>query len=119
MPELGLSGSVRGVPSNGHPYRDPGSTADVSSRNKSSTTASARSCREYLGMRGIVKRLNVWAMRSGAVHKERNRAPGFGARPLLTKSVRFHGDGDIAVGGKTDLVSLDIGHQVHIDEMVV
>jgi len=27
MPELGLSGSVRGVPSNGHPYRDPGSIA--------------------------------------------------------------------------------------------
>jgi hypothetical protein len=25
MPESGLSGSVRGVPSNGHPYRDPGS----------------------------------------------------------------------------------------------
>ena len=24
MPESGLSGSVRGVPSNGHPYRDPG-----------------------------------------------------------------------------------------------
>jgi hypothetical protein len=23
MPESGLSGSVRGVPSNGHPYRDP------------------------------------------------------------------------------------------------
>jgi hypothetical protein len=25
MPESGLSGSVRGVLSNGHPYRDPGS----------------------------------------------------------------------------------------------
>ena len=25
MLESGLSGSVRGVPSNGHPYRDPGS----------------------------------------------------------------------------------------------
>ena len=24
MLELGSSGSVRGVPSNGHPYRDPG-----------------------------------------------------------------------------------------------
>jgi hypothetical protein len=24
MLESGLSGSVRGVPSNGHPYRDPG-----------------------------------------------------------------------------------------------
>jgi hypothetical protein len=34
MPELGLSGSVRGVPSNGHPYRDPGPTADVSRCNK-------------------------------------------------------------------------------------
>ena len=29
MPESGLSGSVRGVPSNGHPYRDPGSKADL------------------------------------------------------------------------------------------
>ena len=29
MLELGLSGSVRGVPSNGHPYRDPGSEAGV------------------------------------------------------------------------------------------
>jgi hypothetical protein len=27
MLESGLSGSVRGVPSNGHPYRDPGSKA--------------------------------------------------------------------------------------------
>jgi len=27
MLESGLSGSVRGVPSNGHPYRDPGSEA--------------------------------------------------------------------------------------------
>ena len=29
MLESGLSGSVRGVPSNGHPYRDPRPTADV------------------------------------------------------------------------------------------
>jgi hypothetical protein len=29
MLESGLSGSVRGVPSNGHPYRDPGSGAAV------------------------------------------------------------------------------------------
>jgi hypothetical protein len=29
MLESGLSGSVRGVPSNGHPYRDPRSTAPV------------------------------------------------------------------------------------------
>jgi hypothetical protein len=29
MPESGLSGSVRGVPSNGHPYRDPGPGADL------------------------------------------------------------------------------------------
>ena len=29
MLELGLSGSVRGVPSNGHPYRDPGSDPDI------------------------------------------------------------------------------------------
>ena len=29
MPESGLSGSVRGVPSNGHPYRDPGQLADI------------------------------------------------------------------------------------------
>ncbi len=29
MLESGLSGSVRGVPSNGHPYRDPGSFASV------------------------------------------------------------------------------------------
>src|SRR5271165_7598299 len=28
MPESGLSGSVRGVPSNGHPYRDPGPKPD-------------------------------------------------------------------------------------------
>jgi len=28
MLESGLSGSVRGVPSNGHPYRDPGSECD-------------------------------------------------------------------------------------------
>ena len=28
MLELGSSGSVRGVSSNGHPYRDPGSVAD-------------------------------------------------------------------------------------------
>jgi hypothetical protein len=27
MLELGSSGSVRGVSSNGHPYRDPGSNA--------------------------------------------------------------------------------------------
>ena len=31
MPKSGLSGSVRGVPSNGHPYRDPGSRAAVPS----------------------------------------------------------------------------------------
>jgi hypothetical protein len=30
MLESGLSGSVRGVPSNGHPYRDPGSTGVAS-----------------------------------------------------------------------------------------
>jgi hypothetical protein len=29
MLESGLSGSVRGVLSNGHPYRDPGPRADV------------------------------------------------------------------------------------------
>jgi hypothetical protein len=29
MLELGLSGSVRGVFSNGHPYRDPGPIADL------------------------------------------------------------------------------------------
>jgi hypothetical protein len=29
MPESGLSGSVRGVPSNGHPYRDPGPQAVI------------------------------------------------------------------------------------------
>jgi len=28
MLESGLSGSVRGVPSNGHPYRDPGRVED-------------------------------------------------------------------------------------------
>ena len=31
MLESGLSGSVRGVPSNGHPYRDPGPGADIDS----------------------------------------------------------------------------------------
>jgi hypothetical protein len=30
MLESGLSGSVRGVPSNGHPYRDPGPIPEVS-----------------------------------------------------------------------------------------
>jgi hypothetical protein len=29
MLESGLSGSVRGVPSNGHPYRDPGPVSDI------------------------------------------------------------------------------------------
>ena len=29
MPESGLSGSVRGVPSNGHPYREPAPTPAV------------------------------------------------------------------------------------------
>jgi hypothetical protein len=29
MLESGPSGSVRGVPSNGHPYRDPGPIAEV------------------------------------------------------------------------------------------
>ena len=29
MPESGLSGSVRGVPSNGHPYREPGPKVDL------------------------------------------------------------------------------------------
>jgi hypothetical protein len=29
MLESGPSGSVRGVPSNGHPYRDPGSLPDI------------------------------------------------------------------------------------------
>jgi hypothetical protein len=29
MLELGMSGSVRGVSSNGHPYRDPGPFADI------------------------------------------------------------------------------------------
>ena len=29
MLESGLSGSVRGVPSNGHPYRDPGPIGDA------------------------------------------------------------------------------------------
>ena len=32
MLELGMSGSVRGVSSNGHPYRDPGSKAAESAR---------------------------------------------------------------------------------------
>jgi uncharacterized protein len=32
MLESGLSGSVRGVPSNGHPYRDPGPVADIQAR---------------------------------------------------------------------------------------
>jgi hypothetical protein len=32
MLESGLSGSVRGVPSNGHPYRDPGSFATESGK---------------------------------------------------------------------------------------
>jgi hypothetical protein len=32
MLESGLSGSVRGVPSNGHPYRDPRSRAAVVAR---------------------------------------------------------------------------------------
>ena len=31
MLESGLSGSVRGVPSNGHPYRDPRPKADMGS----------------------------------------------------------------------------------------
>jgi hypothetical protein len=56
---------------------------------------------------------------SRPVYRSNRTQSGRARRPLLTKSVRFHGDGDIAVGGKTDLVSLDIGHQVHIDEMVV
>jgi len=30
MPELGTSGSVRGVSRNGHPYRDPGSSNEPS-----------------------------------------------------------------------------------------
>jgi hypothetical protein len=34
MLESGPSGSVRGVPSNGHPYRDLGSKAAVSNRSK-------------------------------------------------------------------------------------
>ena len=34
MLESGLSGSVRGVPSNGHPYRDPGPDADIRSSPK-------------------------------------------------------------------------------------
>ena len=29
MLESGPSGSVRGVPSNGHPYRDPGPKGDI------------------------------------------------------------------------------------------
>ena len=29
MLESGLSGSVRGVTSNGHPYRDPGPNSDI------------------------------------------------------------------------------------------
>ena len=32
MLELGSSGSVRGVSSNGHPYRDPGSKPDTHNR---------------------------------------------------------------------------------------
>jgi hypothetical protein len=32
MLESGSSGSVRGVPSNGHPYRDPGPSADLQVR---------------------------------------------------------------------------------------
>ena len=32
MPELGSSGSVRGVSSNGHPYRDPGPIAVIARR---------------------------------------------------------------------------------------
>jgi hypothetical protein len=32
MLESGLSGSVRGVPSNGHPYRDPGPQANICAR---------------------------------------------------------------------------------------
>jgi hypothetical protein len=39
MLESGLSGSVRGVPSNGHPYRDPGSFSEVGQR-----PGQARSC---------------------------------------------------------------------------
>jgi len=32
MLELGSSGSVRGVSSNGHPYRDPGPITDLPAR---------------------------------------------------------------------------------------
>ena len=57
---------------------------------------------------------------SGAAgHKERIERRYSVRRPLLLKSVRLHRHGDIAVGGETDLVSLDIGHQAHVDEMVV
>jgi hypothetical protein len=34
MLESGLSGSVRGVPSNGHPYRDPRSKAAANFRDR-------------------------------------------------------------------------------------
>jgi len=34
MLESGLSGSVRGVLCNGHPYRDPGSNSDFDARNR-------------------------------------------------------------------------------------
>jgi hypothetical protein len=42
MPELGTSGSVRGVSRNGHPYRDPRSIPDLRHVVAMATAASHR-----------------------------------------------------------------------------
>jgi hypothetical protein len=44
MLESGLSGSVRGVPSNGHPYRDPGPVAARIVRREMSAPGESRRC---------------------------------------------------------------------------
>jgi hypothetical protein len=72
MLESGSSGSVRGVPSNGHPYRDPGSGAAVPSLaahsrsyvNRGRTITQANPSRSAMtcpfGIDHLLPRLSTW-----------------------------------------------------------
>ena len=63
MLESGLSGSVRGVPSNGHPYRDPGPDAEIPSFN------------HFVGAAARTKRRNCNASLRRSLQRSRWRLP--------------------------------------------
>jgi hypothetical protein len=59
VPELGTPGSVRGVLSNGHPYRNPRPTGSIRLYRQSQWNAIALTSSSRLGSGRSVER-NVW-----------------------------------------------------------